>query len=179
MPADGITDGDTHSGMTKVRRPVHGPQPMAALVPVVTRDAFMRASPAVAQLMEAWVGIVGPAFADVTTPRRLAQGTLTIGCSGPVAMELQHLPCELLGRINQYLGSQPVRRLRLVQTAASGSTSHGPTSWASKPRPMESMVPVEAVAHLPDGPLRAALTSLGRAVLTESASRLGNQPRTR
>ena len=46
--------------------------------------------------MEAWSGIVGPILADLTVPRRLSQGTLTIGCSGPVAMELQHLSTELL-----------------------------------------------------------------------------------
>ena len=37
----------------------------------------------------------------------------------------------------------------------------------------------EAVSHLPEGPLRTALAALGRAVLVESASRLGKQPRTR
>jgi hypothetical protein len=162
--------------MTKLRRPVHGPRPIAALVPVVTRDAFKRTAPAVAQLMEAWGGIVGPVLAEVTTPRHLAQGTLTIGCSGPVAMELQHLSMELLNRINQYLGSQTVRRLRLVQTAAVRTPPR-----VSRTRPTEAVAVAasEAVAHLPDGPLRAALTALGSAVLTESASRLGNQPRTR
>ena len=65
--------------------------------------------------MEAWSGIVGPILADMTVPRRLSQGTLTIGCSGPVAMELQHLSTELLNRVNQYLGAQTVHRLRFVQ----------------------------------------------------------------
>src|SRR5580698_10762203 len=118
MPRERISDGNTHAGMTKLSRPVHGPRPIAAVVPVVTRNAFNRAAPGVAQLMEAWAGIVGPALAEVTTPRRLSQGTLTIGCSGPVAMELQHLSIEVLARINQYLGSQVARRLRFVQFTA-------------------------------------------------------------
>ena len=51
--------------------------------------------------------------AEVTVPRRLSHGTLTIGCAGPVAMELQHLSAELIGRINQYLGAQTVQQLAL------------------------------------------------------------------
>jgi hypothetical protein len=125
--------------------------------------------------MEAWAGIVGPALADVTTPRRLSQGTMTIGCSGPVAMELQHLSTELVARINQYLGSQAVRRLRFVQTAVARTPAR------LRPRLPEGveMAASEAVADLPDGPLRTALAALGRAVLSESASRLRKQPRTR
>jgi hypothetical protein len=172
---------DTHPDMTKRPQTVHGSRSMggarsiSSLVPVVARTAFNRTAPAVAQLMEAWTGIVGPALAAATMPRRLAQGTLTIGCSGPVAMELQHLSTELIGRINQYLGGQTVRRVRFVQMLAARSVAR------LRPRPtvaVEAAVD-EAVAQLPDGPLRTALASLGRAVLTESPSRLGSQPRTR
>jgi hypothetical protein len=169
MPRGRITDDDTHPGMAKVSRHVYGPRPIAALVPVVARKAFNRTAPGVVHLMEAWAGIVGPGLADATTPRRLSQGTLTIGCCGPVAMELQHRSNELIGRINQYLGSQAIRRLRLLQTVAAR------TPPRSRPRPTEAVETAasEAVADLPEGPLRAALTALGRAVLTESASRLG------
>jgi hypothetical protein len=170
-----MADDDTHSGMAKVRRSVHGPQPIAALVPVVARTAFGRSALGVAHLTEAWVGMVGPDMATATTPRHLSQGTLTIGCSGPVAMELQHQSTELIGRINQYLGSPAVRRLRLVQTAASQ------TRIQPRPAPTRAveLAASEAVADLPEGPLRTALSALGRAVLTESASRLGKQLRTR
>ena len=63
-----------------------------------------------------WSAIVGPAIAAVTTPRRLAAGTLTIACAGPIAMELQHLAGEVMARINAHLGSQAVTALRFVQT---------------------------------------------------------------
>src|ERR1700677_3337277 len=118
MPALGKNkvDDDTQPRMPKVSRPVHGPRSIASVVPAVARLAFNRSGLGVAQLMEAWSGIVGPVLADATTPRRLAQGTLTIGCSGPMAMELQHLSTELIGRINHYLGSPAVKRLRFVQT---------------------------------------------------------------
>jgi hypothetical protein len=155
--------------MTKVSRPVHGPRPIASVVPVVVRVAFNRTAPGVAQLMEAWTGIVGPVLADATTPRRLVQGTLTIGCSGPVAMELQHLATEVIARISQYLGSQTVRRLRFVQTHACRARP--------RPRPGSSgavaLAVREAVAELPEGNLRSALAALGCAVMSESASRLG------
>jgi hypothetical protein len=172
MPRERISDDDTYAGMAKLSRPVHGPRPIAAVVPVVTRNAFSRAAPGVAQLMEAWSGIVGPALAEVTTPRRLSQGTLTIGCSGPVAMELQHLSIEVLGRINQYLGSHSVRRLRFVQVAAVRAPIH------PVPRRTEVAAPA-SVAGLTAGPLQAALAALGRAVLSESTSRLGKQLHTK
>ena len=175
MPKERISDDDTHPGMTKLLRPVHGPRPIAAVVPVVTRNAFNRAAPGVAQLMEAWAGIVGPALADVTTPRRLSQGTMTIGCSGPVAMELQHLSTEVLVRINQYLGSQAVRRLRFVQIP----TVRAPPRLRPRPTEAAELAASEAVLQLAEGPLRTALTALGRAVLSESASRLGPQPHTK
>lgn len=170
-----MADDDTYSGMTKVSRPVHGPRPIAAVVPTVTRVAFNRAAPGVAQLVEVWVEIVGPALANATTPRRLIQGTLTIGCSSPVATELQHLSTELLGRINQYLGSQVVRRLRLVHTV------EVPARLRSRSRPTAAQEAAawEAVADLPEGSLRTALAALSQAIITESASRLGKQPRTR
>jgi hypothetical protein len=125
--------------------------------------------PAVPQLMEAWAGIVGPAIAAVTVPRHLARGTLTIGCSGPVATELQHLSPQLIDRINRYIGSQPVRRLRFVQTLASRRVAlpHPKISGAASERA------ARAVSDLPEGPLRSALLALGRAVLNKSASRLG------
>src|ERR1035438_905742 len=128
-----MADDDTHPGMTKAPWPVHGPRPIAAVVPAVVRTAFNRVSPGIAQLMESWSGMVGPALAEVTVPRRLMQGTLTIGCSGPVAMELQHLATELIGRINQYLGSPAVRHLRFLQTATAASPSR------PNPRPSEAV----------------------------------------
>jgi len=82
---------------------------------------------------------------------------------------LQHLSAEFVGRINQYLGSEVVRRLRLVQIASV------PVQAKPRPQPTKAaeLAASEAIADLPNGPLRDALNALGRAVLTESASRLG------
>jgi hypothetical protein len=85
-----------------------------------------------------------------------------------MAMELQHLSVEVTSRINQYLGGHSVRRLRFIQTMATPSPRP-----ARRPSPGVEQTAAMAVATLPDGPLRSALVALGRAVLTESASRLG------
>src|SRR5215475_8403298 len=97
-------------------RHVYGPRPLAALVPRLTRPAFRRRAPATAQVLADWGAIVGPAIGAVTTPRRLAAGTLTVACSGPIAMELQHLSGEVIARINAHIGGQIVTALRFVQT---------------------------------------------------------------
>lgn len=146
---------------------VHGPRPIAALIPAVTRPALRRAVPGAYQLLEAWSGIVGPALAEVTLPKRLSRGSLTIACAGPVAMELQHLSNELIGRINRHLGAQTVHRVRFTQTLAPRAVP------PAKPRPTPAVERAvdEAVAGLPQGPLRDALAALGRAVLTEAAAR--------
>ena len=86
------------------RRFPGAPLPLGALIPAVTRPAFRKRSPAGAQLLADWATIVGPALAAVTSPLRLSAGTLTLACAGPVAMELQHLAPELIGRINAQLG---------------------------------------------------------------------------
>lgn len=173
-----MADDDTNQDMTKVWRAVHGPRPIGALVPVVARTAFAKGSYGTVRLMEAWPGIVGPALAEVTIPRRLSRGSLTIGCSGPVAMELQHLSTEVLARVNQYLGGQTVTALRFVQTQILGKRPKPPPRPNRAADNAAALGAAQAVAHLPAGPLRDALATLGRAVLTESASRLGKQTRT-
>jgi len=105
--------------------------------------------------MADWPGIVGPAIAAVTVPRRLTGGTLTIACSGPIAMELQHLGPQLIGRINAALGTVTVQTLRFVQQAPAG------------PR----KVPERAPVPLPET-VRGALDTVGNAPLRDALARL-------
>jgi len=148
--------------MNSDERFVYGPRPVGALMPRLTRAAFRRRSPATAQVMADWPAIVGPAIAAVTTPRRLAAGTLTIACAGPIAMELQHLAGEVIARINAHLGSQAVTALRFVQTpellAPLAPLPHAPD-------PAKIAVVDATVGALPEGELRRALAALGRAML--------------
>jgi hypothetical protein len=88
-------------------------------------------------------------------------------------MELQHLSGELIARISQYLGSETVQRLRFVQTLAGRPLVRPPPNPKSGSVEATRLAASEAVGELADGPLRDALAALGRAVITESASRLG------
>jgi hypothetical protein len=110
--------------------------------------------------MTDWPSIVGPALAAATVPRGLAGGTLTIGCSGPVALELQHLATTLIERINQHVGRVAVNRLRFVAEAVRA------TAAGAQPVPRAEPVRIEGVA---EGPLRDALSRLGAAVRRDPA----------
>jgi hypothetical protein len=118
------------------------------------------------QVLADWDSIVGPMLAAISVPRRLAAGTLTIACTGPVAMELQHYATELISRINTHLGSTTVRSLRFVQTTSVGPRAPPP---APPPPAWVATAADTAVAGLPEGELRAALAALGRAVLAGEA----------
>jgi hypothetical protein len=143
------------------RRFLGGPRPLGALVPALTRPAFKRKSPAGAQIMADWPALVGPALAADSQPLRLSAGTLTLACSGPVAMELQHLAPQLAGRINAALGRVAVERFRFVQRAP-GSAA---TRAAARPVPAALPAHVEsALEGIASPELREALARLARGV---------------
>jgi len=132
-----------------------GPRPLGALIPAITRPAFRKRAPTAAQVLADWEAVIGPALAAVTVPRRLHGGTLTLACSGPVAMELQHLSEWVLARVNAYLGSRAVERLRIIQGISPASPE--------PPRPAKPC-PDPKLPGIPPGPLRDALAALGRAM---------------
>jgi hypothetical protein len=141
------------------KRHVYGPRPIGALVPALVRPAFRKRSPADAQILADWEALVGPAIAAVTTPRKLFGGTLSILCSGPMAIELQHLSEQLISRINGHLGQVTVTRLRFSQDLPR------PVVPPPRPRPQANAAASAAVADLPVGNLRDALEALGRVLL--------------
>jgi hypothetical protein len=102
---------------------------------------------------------MGPAIASVSVPRKLFAGTLAIACSGPLAIEMQHLAPQLIERINRHLGKIAVTRLRFVQDPPPARVAPRP------PRPAAVARARAAVAAMPEGELRDALEALGRAVL--------------
>ncbi|MDR3536474.1 MAG: DciA family protein [Acetobacteraceae bacterium] len=172
MAAEGKGPKDTQPGMATEARHVYGPRPLSTLVPGLTRPAFRRRSPAGAQIMADWEAIVGPALATMTMPRRLTAGTLTLACAGPIALELQHMANELIGRINVHMGVQTVKALRFEQAVLE---SHPVAPPAPLP-PGVAQAADAAVSELPEGELRAALASLGRAVLADRP--FSNKPST-
>ncbi|HEX4262190.1 MAG TPA: DUF721 domain-containing protein [Acetobacteraceae bacterium] len=144
------------------RRPTYGPVPVAALLPRLTRAAFRRHGTALTAVAADWEAIVGPALAAVTVPRRLGAGTLTLGCAGPIALELQHMAQSLIARVNLHLGGEPVQRLRFVQIAQAVL----PPGPPPKP-PVTPEAASRLAAKLADLPpeLQAALASLGTTML--------------
>lgn len=141
-------------------RHVYGPRPVGALLPGITRPAFRKRAPAAAQVMSDWEAIVGPALAGITTPRKLGAGTLTIGCSGPIALELQHLSDVMIARVNAHLGRPLVERLRFVQETPAAVPPPPPPD----PAPDDLARVERAVSGLSEGELRDALAALGRAI---------------
>ena len=154
-------NGDSASGANTPARHTYGLQPLAALIPSLTRAMFRRHGTATARLLLDWEAIVGPALADLTLPRRLSAGTLTIGCAGPIATELQHLSAEILERINAALGpgaggKPAVERLRFVQDMRL------PRSPQPVSLPQGARAP--DLPDMPPGPVRDALQALGAAM---------------
>ncbi|MDJ0387622.1 DciA family protein [Roseomonas sp. E05] len=137
-----------------------GPRPLAALLPRLTRPVFKRRSPAAAHLMTDWPEIVGPALAAQSVPLRLTGGTLTLRCTGPMAMELQHMAPQLAARINTAMGQRLVERLRFVQ-----GSMPAPAPKARRPAPVKLPASVDrALEEIEDPELRAALARLGQGV---------------
>ncbi len=144
------------------RRFYGGPRSIGALLPAVTRPAFRSRSAGAAQLMADWPSIVGPALAAVSAPRQLARGSLTLACSGPVAMELQHLSAQLAERINAHYGRVMVEQLRFVQAAAPALAKVAARAKAPPPAPVE-------IPDMAAGALRDALSALGGAIAQATA----------
>lgn len=150
-------DGAGKEALERVSRFYSGPRSIGALLPAITRPVFRSRSAGAAQLMADWPVIVGPALAAVSVPRQLARGSLTLACSGPVAMELQHLSAQLAERINAHYGRVMVEQLRFVQAAAPVLAKVAARPKAPPPAPVE-------IPDMKEGALRDALAALGGAV---------------
>lgn len=138
---------------------------LGSILPQVTKPAFSkRAAPAIRLILD-WAEIVGPALAAQTEPRRVSAGTLTIACTGPVALELQHLAPQLIERINTHCGplrsgrdlrfddgSILVRKIRILQDPS----IMRPVTPAARPMPQPVSIP-----DMKEGDLQVVLARLG------------------
>ncbi|MDE2238304.1 MAG: DUF721 domain-containing protein [Rhodospirillales bacterium] len=128
------------------------PRGIAAILAPVTRPAFRRRAPAAAQILADWPQLAGPELAARAAPLKFAGGTLTLGCTGPMAMELQMTAPQIIARLNLALGHNAVERLRFEQQAPRPASTPparaAPRNTAPPPR------------NLPTGELGAALARL-------------------
>lgn len=91
------------------------PRALAATLPKVTKATLAKHGRAYGTIVAEWATIVGASVAESSLPEKLSGGVLTVRVAGGAAMELQHRMPQVLERINSYVGSQAVERLRLVQ----------------------------------------------------------------
>lgn len=156
-------------------RPAPRPPPAAGRgLTKLIRDLDARFGQGPGALQARWREIVGEQIARRTEPVKLVKGhngagtALEIRVAGPAASLIQHQAPEILARVNLFLGSGAVERLRIVQ----GPLRPAAVSPAQTPKRRE--VPLDAaqeaeltqgLALAPDGPLKAALLALGRGVL--------------
>jgi len=162
IPGDGGKTLEHVPSVPAAQLAYSGPRPIGALVPGITKLAFRSHGWMVARLIGEWEQIVGPALAAETVPLKVAGGTLTIGCAGPVGLELQHLAPMLLARISAQLGATVAERLRVVQ--------HVVAARAEAEVVVTDSVEQEVAADLPTDTLDEALAALAAAVRRDRAS---------
>ena len=138
-------------------------EPVARSASAIGSDLFAKAGFRDPTLVLRWAEIAGPEVARLCQPIRISQGTtggvLTLKAEPGASLFLQHESRELCGRINRYLGTEAVSRLKFVQ---------GPLAIRPKPPPRRHFpgaVPRDDPALAYQGPhgLREALLKLARA----------------
>jgi len=155
--------------MDKSRKPIvpvpepirnFGARGISALVAPIIRPSLKRRAPAAYQLIADWDELAGPEISALARPVKLAGGTLTLGCHGPAAMEIQYNGESLIKRLNTGLGTKTVERLKFIQ-----ESTPVPIVPISKQAKTPSSQPPEG---LPAGPLGAALTKLYQGITGRS-----------
>ncbi|MBX9616738.1 MAG: DciA family protein [Caulobacteraceae bacterium] len=185
MARDLPTDAETREILSRRRtRPVPRPAPPAgrALAPLIKEldEKFGRGA---AALEPRWREIVGDQLARVTRPQKLTRGragsggTLELRVAGPAALLVQHQSADILARVNLFLGPGAVEKLRIAQGPVQPRTVAAASTKGARRRidPLDAAAEAalaKSVEAAPDA-LKAALASLGRAVLSDEAKARG------
>lgn len=160
---------------TKRTRPQRRPPPPAGrLLTAALRDLDKKFGQGPQALQARWREIVGEQIARRCEPVRIIKGragqpsTLELRVEGPAAALIQHQAADIVARVNLFLGDRSLGRLRIVQgplrPAAAGPARPG----LRRPAPLDAAQEAElarGLAAAPEGPLKAALQTLGRNVL--------------
>ncbi|HTI66383.1 MAG TPA: DciA family protein [Caulobacteraceae bacterium] len=164
------------------RPPRRPPAPAGRLLSKYLAELEARFGPGAGPLTTRWREIVGDTLARRTEPVKLvkarngAGAVLELRVDGPAAALIQHQAPDILARVNLYLGAGAVSRLRIVQGPVRPSAAAAGPAAAAKARrrasaPLDAAEEANLAASLdaaPDGPLKASLLKLGRAVLRHS-----------
>jgi hypothetical protein len=156
----------------RTRPPLRPPPPAGKSLAPLIRQLDDRFGKGAGALESRWREIVGDRLAAVTRPQKLtkgrggAPGVLELRVAGPAALLVQHQSAEILSRVNLFLGSGAVDRLRIAQGPVKPLAQAAKPTSRPRPAPLPASVEREietGVEGAPEG-LRAALTKLGRAV---------------
>lgn len=153
-----------------VRRPA--PPVGKALTPLI-RKLDERFGKGTSALTARWREIVGETLARHTEPVRVVKGraggpsALEIRVAGPAAAIVQHQAPEILARAAMALGEARLEKLRIVQGPIK-TASGGAQPRARRKGPLDAATEAElsrGLEPLDEGPLKSALTRLGREVM--------------
>jgi hypothetical protein len=166
------TGAPTKSGGKTEERPRGGrARSVADMLPDIGRASFRKFGFVQSSVVSRWPEIVGPRYADVTTPEsirfphgRRADGVLTLVVDGAHAPMMQHVAPAIIERVNRFFGYVAVARISIRQGVAARPASRvAPPSF--KPVPIELGESLRAIG---DPELRACLASLAGALAASS-----------
>lgn len=146
------------------------------LDPVLRKRAGINLS-----LVQSWEDIVGTLVGSqsrplkILWPRRAHEddpfqpATLVIGCTGAMAMRIQHSTGEIISRVNSFLGFAAVARIKIEQRTIAQPVKRQPIRPVLLSAPVEKKIE-RATAAIDDEDLRASLIRLGRHIQAEKVS---------
>jgi hypothetical protein len=138
-------------------------EPIARELGGAAASAFARAGFRDPTLVLRWDEIVGPDVARLTRPIRLAEGpaggVLTLKAEPAASLFLQHETRALCERINAYLGTPAIAKLRFIQGPVTARVPRKPA------RPAGGSIPADdpALAYRGAEGVKTALLNLARA----------------
>jgi len=171
------TDEEVREILSRRRsRPLPRPAPKAGrALQKLIKDLDAKFGRGAGALEPRWREIVGDRLARVTRPQKLtkgrggAGGVLELRVAGAAALLVQHQSEDILQRVNLFLGTGAVDRLRIAQgpiKPLSDAPARPARRSAPPPLPAHQEAELKAsVAAAPDR-LKASLERLGRAVLS-------------
>ncbi len=90
-------------------------QPVTSVLPAVVRRLLQQGEMSQEKLDFAWRAAVGPAIERATEVRLAADGTVEVRASDATwRRELQHSQSMMLGRLQELLGRQIVKNLKIM-----------------------------------------------------------------
>jgi len=146
------------------------PKTLDAVVEPLTRPLLKARGLAGTRIVSHWHAIVGAELAQHAQPEKLTfpkgqktGGTLTISTEYGFATELQHRQPQILERLATYFGYSAVTRIVISHSWVER------TAPAEPPRPEPTLKPADLkpVESVADDELKAALSSLGKALAGE------------